>query len=62
MRIVINGEAATDEISTQKLDELIADLVIDRGDEPMAPGARLPITYPEQVKPEPQSPTIQIEI
>lgn len=62
MRIVVSGQAATDEFATKKLDELIADLVIDRGEAPMAPGTKLPITYPDQVKPEPQSPTMQIDI
>lgn len=63
MRVTISGLAATDETAGIKLDELIADLVVDRGTEPMAPGSRLPISYPKQpIDPVAQAPTIHLEI
>lgn len=63
MRVTISGLAATDEITGKQLDELIADLVVDRGSQPMAPGSRLPISYPKQpAPPKSQAPTIHLEI
>lgn len=46
MRISISGNAATDSVSAIELDELIADLVVDRGDIALAPGERLPLSFP----------------
>lgn len=51
MRIVVNGEAATETSAINEVDEVIGLLVVDRGDFAMAPGTRLPLEYPNQTEP-----------
>ncbi len=47
LRITVSGLATSDDTAITELDELISKLVIDRGDEPMPPGARLSINFPK---------------
>ncbi len=49
LRVVVSGAGAVDELAHQEVDELIADIVVHRGDEPMAPGDALPIVLPESI-------------
>lgn len=62
LRATISGAGAVDPEATTQIDEMIAMLVINRGDEPMAPGARLPIRFPDNNSQPAQSANIQIEI
>lgn len=63
MRISISGDAATDKQIANKFDEVIADLVVDRGDIALAPGERLPLSFPTKEPEEPvQTNTIHIEL
>ena len=47
LRIVVSGAGTVDEVSAREVDDLIADLVVCRGDHPMSPGDPLPIVLPE---------------
>ena len=47
LRVVVSGAGAIDEESSNEVDELIADVVVHRGEEPMGPGEPLPIVLPE---------------
>lgn len=46
MRVTVSGNGATDPVAISKLDELISQLVVDRGEHAMSPGSRLPLTLP----------------
>ena len=46
MRVTVSGDAATEEDAIKKLDDLICQLVVNRGDEAMSPGTRLPLSFP----------------
>ena len=62
LRATISGAGAVDFDAAHQVDEIIAKLVIDRGDEPMAPGSRLPITFPSNEAAVVDSANFQIEI
>lgn len=62
LRATISGAGAVNPDVAKQIDELIAKLVINRGDEPMAPGARLPIRFPDTQSVNAQTATFQIEI
>lgn len=47
LRGVITGDAAIDELAWQQMDDVVASLVIIRGEVPMGPGEPLPIELPE---------------
>lgn len=44
----VSGAAAHDTWAREQVDEAIAEIVVHRGDEPMAPGEALPIRMPEE--------------
>lgn len=46
-RIVVSGLATLDQGAMNKIDQLISELVIHRGDQAMAPGTLLPLEFPE---------------
>lgn len=48
LRAVVSGDGAIEGFAHEQVDEAIADLVVHRGDNPMAPGEALPITMPEE--------------
>ena len=48
LRAVVSGDGALDGYAHDHVDESIADLVVHRGDLPMAPGEALPIVMPEE--------------
>lgn len=62
LRATISGAGAVDPDVATRIDELIAKLVINRGEEPMAPGARLPIKFPSHETVTLQPVNFQIEI
>lgn len=45
MRVTVTGAAALDSTAIASFDSLLADLVVIRGDQPIAPGDRLPIQF-----------------
>jgi hypothetical protein len=46
LRIVVAGDGALDELERSRADELIGEIVVHRGDGPMAPGQRLNLNLP----------------
>lgn len=47
LRVVVSGAGAIDDESSNEVDELIADVVVHRGEVPMGPGEPLSIVLPE---------------
>lgn len=64
MRITVSGDAAELGSAAENMDAVISDLVVDRGDTALAPGARLPIEYPrdEDLRGDKSDNSIHIEI
>jgi hypothetical protein len=64
MRVTVSGDGAEPGEAADKIDAVIADLVVDRGDAALAPGARLPIEFPsdEVISGENPENSIHIEI
>ena len=47
LRVVVSGAGALDEDAAREVDDVIADIVVHRGAEPMSPGEPLPLKLPE---------------
>ena len=47
LRVVVSGAGAVDDESAREVDDLIAGVVVHRGEEAMGPGEPLPIVLPE---------------
>lgn len=47
LRVVVSGAGSIDEVAAHEVDDIVAEIVVHRGDEPMSPGEPLPITLPE---------------
>lgn len=58
MRVVVSGDAAVDGEAADKLNQVLREISVNRGDEPMPPGQRMTITVPgifAEVQPSEQS-------
>ena len=47
LRLVVSGAGAVDEQASHEVDDLISDIVVHRGDDPMGPGEPLIVVLPE---------------
>ena len=47
LRVVVSGAGAIDEDAAREVDDVVADIVVHRGVDPMSPGEPLPLTLPQ---------------